>query len=177
MARMTAQRQRERSLAVRSVPTGARRADRMARFAAVARRVLVRAVTVGGLLAAGCLLAVLFQMFTAAPAAADSTAATGVGAPLSATASDNAEAMAGLTVDGLTSRSDHGLPSPGPTGQILDTDGLVPTGGANGPFGPGMGDVARYGFDPRIDVRLVTPAYVQSPVVRAAADDPSFSPD
>src|SRR5690606_18989174 len=171
-------------------------------------------------------LAVVFQMFTAAPAAADSTAATGAGAPLSATASDNAEAMAGLTGDGLTSRSDHGLPSPGPTGQILDTDGLVPTagangpsapgtpsavarlpaagpprrsapglpspgptgpildaaglvptGGANGPFGPGMGDVARSGFAPRIDVRLVTPAYVQSPVVRAAADDPSFSPD
>ncbi len=185
MARMTAQRQRERSLAVRSVPTGARRVDRMARFAAVARRVLVRAVAVGGLVAAGWLLAVVFQMLTAAPAAADSIAATGTaigaasgnGSSLAVVASDDAEAMAGLTVDGLTSQSDHGLPSPGPTGQILDTDGLVPTGGGNGPFGPSMGDVTRYGFDPRLDVRRVVPAYVRPPVVRAAADDPSFSPD
>ncbi|MFG1946157.1 hypothetical protein [Nonomuraea sp. NPDC048826] len=162
---------------MRSVPTGTRRADRMARFAAVARRVLVRAVTVGGLVAAGWLLAVVFQMLSAAPAAADSTAATGAGAPLAVVASDDAEAMAGLTVDGLTSQSDHGLPSPSPAGQILDTDGLVPTGGGNGPFGPNMGDVARYGFDPRLDVRRVAPSYVRPPVVRAAADDPSFSPD
>lgn len=198
MARMSARRLGEFSPAVRCVPAGARRADRMARFAAGARRVMVRALVAGGLVAVGWLLAVAFQMmFTAAPAAAESTAATGSGtqhmdtpltgaplpgaspsdAPLPIRVSDDAEAMAGLTVDGLTSESDHGLPSPGPTGQFLDTDGLVPTGGAGGPFGPSMGDDARDGFDPRLDVRRVPPAYVHAPVVRAAADDPSFSPD
>jgi hypothetical protein len=167
------------------------RADRMARFAAGARRVIVRAVTVGGLLAAGWLLALLFGMLSATSAAADSTAATGTGTPPHATgsftdgfppvgavsASDNAGAMAGLTVDGLTSQSDPGLPPPSTADNILDTDGLVPNGGGNGPFGPNMGDVARSVFDPRLAVKRVAPAYVLPPVVRTAADDPSFSPD
>ncbi len=61
--------------------------------------------------------------------------------------------MAGLTVDGLTSQSDPGLPPPSTADHILDTNGLVPTGGGNGPFGPGMGDVARSVFDPRLEAR------------------------
>ncbi|WP_223166658.1 hypothetical protein [Nonomuraea sp. SYSU D8015] len=187
------------------------RADRMARFAAGARRLVVRAATIGGLVAAGWLLAVLFGMLTAAPAAADATAATGATATTDATAatgasagavaaagsadssqtyaphalvgaghisaSDNAEAMAGRTVDGLNSQQDPGLPSPSTAGKILDANGLVPNGGGSGPFGPAAGDVARSVFDPRLQARRALLAYVLPPVVRTAADDPSFSPD
>ncbi|MFB4292922.1 hypothetical protein ACBI99_35140 [Nonomuraea sp. ATR24] len=168
-----------------------RRADRMARFAAGARRVVVRAVAVGSVLAAGWLLALLFGMLFSAPAAADSTAATGAGTPPHATGSikdgfppvgtapvfDNAGAMAGLKVDGLTSQSDPGLPPSSTADNILDTDGLVPNGSGNGPFGSNMGDVARSVFDPRLEVMHVALPYVLPPVVRTAADDPSFSPD
>ncbi|MFI7439125.1 hypothetical protein [Nonomuraea indica] len=182
------------------------RASRMARFAAGARRVVVRASLVGGLVAAGWLLAVLFGASFAAPAsaaavtgpapaapsAADSTAATGAGAPQTVTgpleggfptadgtasAPDDAEAMAGLTVDGLTSQSDPGLPAPSTASSMLDTDGLVPNGGGSGPFGPCMGDIARSVYDPRIEARRAHLACVLPPVVRTAADDPSFSPD
>jgi hypothetical protein len=167
--------------------TTAERADRMARFAAGARAVVVRAVTIGALVAAGWLLAVVFGMMSAAPAAADATAAATTGAadpvpvPLSATASlsasDNAEAMAGRTVDGLNSQQDPGLPPPSSAGKILDTNGLVPNGGGSGPFGPGMGDVTRSGVDPRLQPQPAIAARVLPPVVRTAADDPSFSPD
>ncbi|MFI7146769.1 hypothetical protein ACIBO2_17755 [Nonomuraea sp. NPDC050022] len=92
-------------------------------------------------------------------------------------ASDNAEAMAGRTVDGLNSQSDPGLPPASPATDILDTNGLVPSGGGSGPFGPSMGDVARSYFDPRIEARRAPLASVLPPVVRTAADDPSFSPD
>ncbi|TDD11668.1 hypothetical protein E1294_44755 [Nonomuraea diastatica] len=178
----------------------------MARFAAGARRLVMRATAVGALVAAGWLLAVLFGMLTAAPAAADSTAATGASATSAAglpatetaavpsavtevgasaasldpdhvSASDNAEAMAGRTVDGLNSQQDPGLPTPSTAGQILDTNGLVPNGGGSGPFGSATGDVARSVFDPRLEARRAPPAYVLPPVVRTAADDPSFSPD
>ncbi|MFG3441539.1 hypothetical protein ACGF0J_30205 [Nonomuraea sp. NPDC047897] len=162
---------------------------------------------VGGLVAAGWLLAVLFGASFAAPASAaavatgpapaapsvaDSTAATGAGAPLTVTgpfeggfptadgtvsAPDNAEAMAGLTVDGLTSQSDPGLPAPSTASSMAGTDGLVPNGGGSGPFGPCMGDVARSVHDPRIEARRAHLACVLPPVVRTAADDPSFSPD
>ncbi|WP_246064430.1 hypothetical protein [Nonomuraea longispora] len=210
------------------------RVDRMARFAAGARRLVLRATAVGSLVAAGWLLAVLFGMLTAAPAAAESTAVTGAshstsaaGVPASETAtdlyesatatdlyksatamgtpvaempavpsavsevgasaaslgpghvsaSDNAEAMAGRTVDGLNSQQDPGLPTPSTAGKILDTNGLVPNGGGSGPFGSATGDVARSVFDPRLEARRSPPAYVLPPVVRTAADDPSFSPD
>ncbi|WP_346433701.1 hypothetical protein [Nonomuraea composti] len=187
--------------------------DRMARFAAGARRVVVRAVAIGALVAAGWLLAVLFGMLTAAPAAADATAATraatssggdgtaatgaaesssgdgiaatqglaavqdGFTAPLGVSASDNAEAMAGRTVDGLNSQRDPGLPAPSSAGKILDTDGLVPNGGGSGPFGPVTGEVVRSGFDPRLQAGRAPLARLLPPVVRTAADDPSFSPD
>ncbi|MEW9550040.1 hypothetical protein [Nonomuraea sp. NPDC050783] len=211
----------------------------MAWFAAGARRLVVRAVSVGALVAAGWLLAVLFGMLTAAPAAADTTAAAtgskaaaagasagrdaaagqgsaGLGSadrgsagwgsaePSSAepgsaepgstepgsqhlsalvgsgglAASDNAEAMAGRTVAGLNSQQDPGLPSPSTAGTILDgTNGLVPNGGGSGPFGAAVGDVARSPLDPRLQARRAPLAYVLPPVVRTAADDPSFSPD
>ncbi|WP_344888063.1 hypothetical protein [Nonomuraea antimicrobica] len=199
------------------------RAVRMARFAAGARRVVVRAVTIGALMAAGWLLAVLFGMLTAAPAAADSTAATGAavdgmtaeaagssesgvvahesstsppdhammsdgaqavtGRPVVSggagrgVAVDNAEAMAGRTVDGLNSQRDPGLPTPSSAGKILDTNGLVPNGGGNGPFGSAAGDAARSVFDPRLQAGRAPLARLLPPVVRTAADDPSFSPD
>ncbi|MGN9789134.1 hypothetical protein ACTMTF_47625 [Nonomuraea sp. ZG12] len=194
MARTSVQQVGDMSLAARRVPATISadgsitcRADRMARFAAGARRVIVRAAAAGVLLAAGWLLAVAFGMLFAAPAAADTTAATGVGTPQPATgispvsgmtsASDDAGAMAGLTVDGLTSQSDPGLPAPSTADNILDTDGLVPNGGGNGPFGPHVGDVARSDFDPRLEARHVPWAFELPPVVRTAADDPSFSPD
>lgn len=160
----------------------------MARFAADARRVVVRAVTIGALVAAGWLFAVLFGMLTAAPAAADTTAATGEAAmseaaqaglttPDGVSASDNAEAMAGRTVDGLNSQRDPGLPAPSSAGKILDTSGLVPNGGGSGPFGPAAGDATRSGFDPRLQTGRAPLARLLPPVVRTAADDPSFSPD
>ncbi|MET7327427.1 hypothetical protein [Nonomuraea sp. NPDC005650] len=175
--------------------------DRMARFAAGARRLVVRAVTIGALVAAGWLFALVFGMITAAPAAAEaatptadtqvrSTAAQPVDdvsaqvsrsliSPDGATASDNdnAEAMAGRTVDGLNSQQDPGLPTPSTAGKILDTNGLVPNGGGSGSFGAAAGDVARSVFDPRLQVLRALVARVPAPVVRTAADDPSFSPD
>ncbi|WP_219467597.1 hypothetical protein, partial [Nonomuraea rhizosphaerae] len=130
-----------------------------------------------------------------APAVADSTAATGAATGAALTPHDvagsatdgfppvdehapaNAAAMAGLTVDGLNSQSDPGLPPSSTASDILDTNGLVPNGGGNGPFGPGMGDIARSSVDPRIEARRAPLACVLPPVVRTAADDPSFSPD
>jgi hypothetical protein len=85
--------------------------------------------------------------------------------------------MAGRTVDGLNSQRDPGLPAPSSAGKILDTNGLVPNGGGSGPFGPAAGDIARSVFDPRLQARRALLAYVLPPVVRTAADDPSFSPD
>ncbi|MFC7103027.1 hypothetical protein ACFQQB_22830 [Nonomuraea rubra] len=174
----------------------------MARFAAGARRVVVKAVAIGALVAAGWLLVVVFGMLTAAPAAADSTAATGAAessdatpaagnaagdtagnavshtagnaagdpaaqhgltAPVRVSASDNAEAMAGRTVDGLNSQRDPGLPAPSSAGKILDTDGLVPNGGGSGPFGPATGDAVRSGFDPRLQAGRALPARLLPP--------------
>ncbi|SEN00870.1 hypothetical protein [Nonomuraea pusilla] len=89
---------------------------------------------------------------------------------------DNAAAMAGRTVNGVNSQQDPGLPAPSSAAEILDTNGLVPSGG-NGPFGPGMGDVTRSLFDPRLQIRRAPVACGLPLVVRTAADDPSFSPD
>lgn len=196
MARMPVQQQRASSLVAPRVPVAfsaeeeiTHRVDRMARFAAGARRVLTRAAAIGGLVAAGWLLALLFG---AAPAAADSTAATGAHAPQVVTGSstdgfptadatssamDNAEAMAGLNVDGLTSQSKPGFPAPSTAGKMAGTNGLVPNSGGSGLSGPGMGDVARSVFDPRLEAQCAPLACVLPPVVRTAADDPSFSPD
>ncbi|MFF5204956.1 hypothetical protein [Streptosporangium sp. NPDC000396] len=175
------------------------RGDRMARFAAGTRLIVRRAFAIGGLLAAGWLLAVVFGLLGAAPAAADTTAATGVArfqVPDSAasgltvqvddfptgsgrlSATGNAEAMAGRGVDGLTSQSKPGFPAPATVDHSSGVDGLVPqTNGGSGFSGPGVGDVARFVYDPRLMARRAPRACVLPPVVRTAADDPSFSPD
>jgi hypothetical protein len=171
----------------------------MARFAADSR--LGRLLALGGLIAVGWLLGLIFGFIGAAPASADSyvpshqTAMTSTGkhhtprvAPeravvhgfpaLSDNASDNAEAMAGRDVDGLTSQSKPALPAPSAGDRTAGTHGLVPqpTGGS-GPFGPGLGDVVRSGHDLRLMVLSAPVAAILPPVVRTAADDPSFSPD
>ncbi|MEV7008410.1 hypothetical protein [Streptosporangium sp. NPDC051022] len=175
------------------------RAGRMARFAAGARPIVRRAFAVGGLFAAGWLLAVVFGLLGAAPAAADTTAATGAagsGVPGSAAAGSafqadvfppdsggllatgNAEAMAGRHVDGLTSQSKPGLPAPATVDHSSGANGFVPqTSGGSGLSGPGVGDVTRFVYDPRLTARRVPQACVLPPAVRTAADDPSFSPD
>ncbi|WP_271215328.1 hypothetical protein [Streptosporangium carneum] len=175
------------------------RADRMARFAAGAWLIVRRAFAIGGLLAAGWLLAVVFGLLGAAPAAADTTAVTGVagsGVPDPATSGSafeadvfptdsggfsvtgNAEAMAGRGVDGLTSQSKPGSPVPATADHSSGANGFVPqTSGGSGPSGPGVGDVTRFVYDPRVTARRVASACALPPVVRTAADDPSFSPD
>ncbi|GIH73529.1 hypothetical protein [Sphaerimonospora thailandensis] len=88
-------------------------------------------------------------------------------------ASANAEAMAGRTVDGLTSQSKPLLPSSSAEDHVGD-HGLVPqTSGESMVFG----DIARSTFEPRFTKLPAPVAAVVPPVVRTAADDPSFSPD
>lgn len=174
-------------------------ADRMARFAAGTRQIVRRVFAIGGLLAAGWLLAVVFGLLGAAPAAADTTAATGVAhsdAPDSAasgsalqadvfptdsgglSATGNAEAMAGRGVDGLTSQSKPTSPAPATVDHSSGADGFVPqSSGGPGLSGPGVGDVSRFVYDPRLTAQRAPLACVLPPVVRTAADDPSFSPD
>ncbi|GGP97463.1 hypothetical protein [Streptosporangium pseudovulgare] len=194
------------SPAVRRVPAAVSadgavfaRDDRMARFAAGSRLIVRRVLSIGGLLAAGWLLAVVFGLLGAAPAAADTTAAAGAAgsrAPVPAasgpavragvfpaesgmsSASGDAEAMAGRGVDGLTSQSGPVSPTPAAVDHGSGTDGFLPQGnGGSGPSGPGVGDVARFVYDPRPMARRAPLACVLPPVVRTAADDPSFSPD
>nr|BFE84703.1 hypothetical protein GCM10020093_073040 [Planobispora longispora] len=129
-----------------AVPSGeaiSARSDRMARFAAGARRIVRRALMVGGMVAAGWVLSVVFGFLGAAPATAETTAVTGAAGsgPLDGAASEsalqvddfptedgdlsaagNAEAMAGRGVDGLTSQSSPVLPAPPPS-----TTALAPT--------------------------------------------------
>ncbi|WP_055482471.1 hypothetical protein [Sphaerimonospora mesophila] len=88
-------------------------------------------------------------------------------------ASANAEAMAGRTVDGLTSQSKPLLPSSSAKDHVGD-HGLVPqTSGASMLFG----DLTRSVFEPHFTKLPAPMAAVVPPVVRTAADDPSFSPD
>ncbi|GAA4234373.1 hypothetical protein GCM10023075_52720 [Streptosporangium album] len=172
---------------------------RMARFAAGTGQIVRRALAIGGLLAAGWLLVVVFGLFSAAPAAADTTAATGTArsdAPDSAasgsavqadvfptdsgglSATGNAEAMAGKGVDGLTSQSKPTSPAPATVDHSSGADGLVPqSSGGSGLSGSCVGDVVRSVHDPRLTAQSAPSAFVLPPVVRTAADDPSFSPD
>ncbi|WP_230878680.1 hypothetical protein [Planomonospora sp. ID67723] len=192
--------------AVRRVPVTASvdgatfvRGDRMARFAAGARRIVRRVLAIGGMMAAGWLLAVVFGFIGAAPATAGTTAVAGSAhsGTLDETASEpafqvggfptesgelsatgNAEAMAGRGVDGLTSQSAPDFPVPSTADHSAGANGFVPqTGGGTGPFGPGVGDVARFVYDPQLRAQCAPRACVLPPVVRTAADDPSFSPD
>jgi hypothetical protein len=175
------------------------RGDRMARFAAGTRQIVGRVSAIGGLLAAGWLLAIVFGLLGAAPAAANTTAEAGAArsgtldtaaseSALQAddvptgsgilSATDTAEAMAGRGVDGLTSQSRPGFPAPATVEHGSGANGFVPqSGGGSGLSGPGPGDVAWFAYDPRQTTRRVPPAFVLPPVVRTAADDPSFSPD
>lgn len=176
------------------------RGDRMARFAAGARRAAGRVLGACVLLAAGWLLAVVFGLPGAAPAAADTTAAAtgadglpvpGPAASGSAPQADvlppdgyrlsttpNAEAMAGRSVDGLTSQSTPALPAPSTADHDSGANGFVPQGGGGpGLSGPGAADVTRFVYDPRPMAQRAPMACVLPPVVRTAADDPSFSPD
>ncbi|MFJ2033531.1 hypothetical protein [Streptosporangium sp. NPDC087985] len=173
--------------------------DRMARFAAGTGRIVKRVSVIGGLLAAGWLLVVVFGLLSAAPAAAGTTVATGTvrsDAPDSAAsrsdlqaevfsagsgglaASGNAEAMAGRGVDGLTSQSEPVSPAPATVDHSSGIDGFVPQSGSeSGLSGPCVGDVARSVYDPRLMAQRAPLACALPPVVRTAADDPSFSPD
>lgn len=206
MARVPHEQWRASSPAVRRAPvtlpvddTIPGRADRMARFAAGTRWGFMRALAIGGLLAAAWLLAVVFGLLGAAPAVADTTATTGeahsqtphtaasgpaLGAGVFPTvgggpsATENAEAMAGRGVDGLTSQSQPGFPAPATVEHGSGANGFVPqSGSGSGAPGPGPGDVAWFAYDPRPTTQRVPPAFVLPPVVRTAADDPSFSPD
>ncbi|GIH93039.1 hypothetical protein ACFFMN_02570 [Planobispora siamensis] len=174
------------------------RDDRTARFATGVRRVVRRAFAIGGMVAAGWLLAVVFGLFGTAPAVADTTAATGAalsdvlavtpfepavqagGFPTESgeLSAGNAEAMAGRGVDGLTRQSAPGSPAPSTVDPSAGSNGFVPqTGGGSGLSGPSVGDVARFVYDPQLRAHRVPRALVLPPVVRTAADDPSISPD
>src|SRR5262245_17410704 len=169
----------------------------MARFAADSR--LARLLVLGGVIVAGWLLGMIFGVFgTASMAHADTLSSSSVasGSALTdgfPTASDNllaggllpaqaggfsaaeatAQAMAGRNVDGLTSQSKPVLPAPSSVDHSAGSNGLTPQGGGSILFG----EVARSAFDPRLLVLSAPTAAVAPPVVRTAADDPSFSPD
>ncbi|GHE40239.1 hypothetical protein GCM10017673_48280 [Streptosporangium violaceochromogenes] len=175
------------------------RSGRMARFAAGVRWAVGRLLGACVLLAAGWLLAVAFGLPGTAPAAADTTAAAGAdGLPVPGPAASgavtradvfpaggdrlsttpNAEAMAGRSVDGLTSQSTPTLPAPSNVGHDSGANGFVPQGGGGpGLSGPGAADVTRFVYDPRPMAQRAPMACVLPPVVRTAADDPSISPD
>ncbi|WP_229803275.1 hypothetical protein [Planobispora rosea] len=175
------------------------RSDRMARFAAGVRRIARRALVIGGVVAAGWLLAIVFGFLGSAPATAETTAVTGAAGSgsLDGAASEsalqvddfptesgdllaagNAAAMAGRGVDGLTSQSSPVVPAPSTVDHNAGANGFVPqTGGGSGPSGPSVGDVARFVYDPQMRAENAPRAVVLPPVVRTAADDPSFSPD
>ncbi|GII52385.1 hypothetical protein Pth03_07740 [Planotetraspora thailandica] len=175
----------------------------MARFAAASR--LGPLLAIGGLIAAGWLLGVIFGVFgTATSVAQTASAHVAAGSALSdhfptadagashaagsagilessgdfPTVSDNApanaEAMAGRTVDGLTSQSKPVLPPPSTADHAPENHGLVPQAGGGSLM---FGDVARPVFEPRLTKLTAPLAAVVPPVVRTAADDPSFSPD
>ncbi|GIH98211.1 hypothetical protein [Planobispora takensis] len=175
------------------------RDDRTARFATGVRQVVRRVFAIGGMVAAGWLLAVVFGLFGTAPAVADTTAAAGAalsdvlavtpsepavqagGFPTESgelSAAGNAEAMAGRGVDGLTRQSTPDSPAPSTVDPGAGSNGFVPqTGGGSGLSGPSVGDVARFVYDPQLRAHCVPRACVLPPVVRTAADDPSISPD
>ncbi|MFC6087562.1 hypothetical protein [Sphaerisporangium aureirubrum] len=119
---------------------------------------------------------------TGAPRSAISTTPHVATGPASAggfpTVSDivpaDAGAIAGRTVDGLTSQS---MPAPSPPSAAehsAGANGFVPRNGGAGLSG--VGDVARSVL-PRPLVARVCPARAVVQIVRTIADDPSFSPD
>ncbi|GAA0411426.1 hypothetical protein GCM10009530_74920 [Microbispora corallina] len=185
-------------------PPGSGGISRMARFAAGSR--LGRLLVIGGLIALGWLFGAVFGLFGAASSAAgaapshsvagsalpDRFPAAGSAGSLASSAgsaargrsdgfptaidptSANAEAMAGRTVDGLTSQSKPVLPPPSTVDHAPGDRGLVPQTNGGSPL---FGDVARPVVEPRFTKLPAPLAAVVPPVVRTAADDPSFSPD
>lgn len=189
---------------------------RMARFAAGAR--YGRRLVIGGLIAAGWLLALFFGL-GAAPAVAATveghipgghvgsfaagvaghTAAAEAGVPRSAVSSTShvatgpasaggfptvsdifpadAGAIAGRTVDGLTSQSTPAPSPPSTAEHSAGVNGFVPRNGGSGLSGLGLGDVARSVVVPGPLVTRVGQARADVPIVRTVVDDPSFSPD
>jgi hypothetical protein len=169
----------------------AHRGVRMARFAADSR--LARLLVLGGLVAAGWLLSMIFGVFGSATAAhaetlsssssvaagsalADGfpTASDGPSAARLSTAEAMAQAMAGRNVDGLTSQSKPVFPAPSTVDHSPGSNGLAPEGSGGSLL---FGEVARSVSDPRLLVVPAPMAAAAPPVVRTAADDPSFSPD
>ncbi|WP_283139311.1 hypothetical protein [Rhizohabitans arisaemae] len=106
------------------------------------------------------------------------TEAKTLSSPIDGVVSSAAEAMAGRGVDGITSQRTPGFPESPPTNHTTDVGGALPqTGGGSGHFGPAMGDSARSGRTVPSLVVLTPVAWHIPPVVRTAADEPSFSPD
>lgn len=189
---------------VRVTSPGSAKRGRMAQFAVSSR--LGRLLVVGGLIAAGWLLGLFFGVFGTAMSVAGTTPSHDVagsvlpdrlsgpdlglppspggagshgkitdGFPTVAhDVSVNAEAMAGRTVDGLTSQSKPLLPPPSTADHAPADQGLVPQSSGGSIL---FGDVAREVFEPRFTKLPAPLAAVVPPVVRTAADDPSFSPD
>ncbi|MEO3809211.1 hypothetical protein ABGB17_09455 [Sphaerisporangium sp. B11E5] len=89
----------------------------------------------------------------------------------------DAGAIAGRTVDGLTSQSTPAPSPPSTAEHSAGVYGFVPRYGGSGLSGLGLGDVARSVVVPRPMVARVGLARAAVPVVRTVADDPSFSPD
>lgn len=157
-----------------AVPAGSREA-RMARFAAVSW--LSRLLAVGGLIAVGWVLGVVFGFAGEAHASTGPAPSPVVAGSVQIadgfpTAGD-AQAMAGRNVDGLTSSSAPVAPPPA-SAEHSQGNGLVPPNGGGSIH---FGDVTRSFAGPRPAAPPVPLAAVVPPVVRTAADDPSFSPD
>jgi hypothetical protein len=172
------------------------RGVRMARFAADSR--LARLLLLGGVIAAGWVLSMIFGVFGTAAAHADTppsylpasagsaladgfptangshSAGGGSSADGLSTAEAMAQAMAGRNVDGLTSQSKPLLPAPSTADHPAGSNGLAPQGSGGSLL---VGEVARSFVDPRPMAVPAPVAAAAPPVVRTAADDPSFSPD
>ncbi len=171
------------------------RADRMARFAAGARQIVRRASAIGGLLAAGWLLAIVFGLLGAAPAAANTTAEAGAarsgaldtaasGSALQAddfptgsgvlSATDTAEAMAGRGVDGLTSQSKPGSPAPATVDHSSGSNGSrAPDQRWIRPLRAGSGGCREVRLRPAADA-TARPSGVRAPPCRPHSGGRSF---
>jgi len=143
-----------------------------------------RLLLAGGLLVAGWILGIVFALLGASPAAAETHAGTQAVEPVvaaeaalsSVSPGEDALAMAGSHVEGLTSQSTPQSPVSA-ADRHQGTVGFVPqSGGGAGPSA--SGEAVWYDHAPRTGAALRVPMpVVPDPVVRTAADDPSFSPD
>lgn len=141
----------------------------------------------GGLLVVGWLLGIVFAILGSSPAAAETLAvaethtagsvAVAGSVFSSVSPGEDALAMAGSRVNGLTSQSSPESPAPAVADRHHGTIGFVPQSGGGAPPSP-SGEAVWYDHAPRAGTALRLPAAtVPHPVGRTAADDPSFSPD